>query len=54
MDFFTDLFSRPRRRTDPRGRAALAILNAMSRKERSLIGILPPDFPRRPRQYVAW
>jgi hypothetical protein len=54
MDFFTELFSRSRHRCDPRGRAALAILNAMSHRERGTIRILPPDFPRRPRQLAAW
>ena len=50
MDFFTELFSRSRHRADPRVSAALAILNAMSHRERREIRILPPDFPRRPRE----
>ena len=54
MDFFTELFSRSGRRADPRSSAALAILNAMNRRERRVIGMLPPDFPRRPREYAAW
>jgi hypothetical protein len=50
MDFFTELFSRPRLRNDPRNRAVLAILNATNHKERREIGMQPPDFPRRPRE----
>jgi len=48
MDFFTELFSR--RRSDPRSRAVLAVLNAMSHKERRDLRVLPPDFPRRARE----
>ncbi|MGN6471675.1 MAG: hypothetical protein ACTHLC_19055 [Rhizobiaceae bacterium] len=48
MDFFTELFSR--RRSDPRSRAALAVLNAMSHRERRELRVLPPDFPRRARE----
>ena len=50
MDFFTELFSRPRLRNDLRNRAVLAILNAMNHRERREIGTLPPDFPRRQRE----
>lgn len=52
MDFFTELFFRPRPRNDLRNRAALAILNAMNDKERREIGLPPPDFPRRPREFA--
>jgi len=50
MDFFTELFSRQRSKNDRRNRAALAILNAMSPRERREIGVWPPDFPRKARE----
>lgn len=50
MDLFTELFSRPRMKNDLRNRAVLAILNAMSHKERREIRVLPPDFPRKARE----
>jgi hypothetical protein len=50
MDFFTELFSRPRPRNDLRNRAVLAILNVMSHKERHEITMPPPDLPRRARE----
>ena len=46
MGFFTEFFSRPRRHEEPRYRAALAVLHAMSNAERSDIVIKPADFPR--------
>lgn len=46
MVFFTELFSRPRRQSEARYRAALALLNAMSNAERADIAIKPADFPR--------
>ncbi|WP_311028592.1 hypothetical protein [Mesorhizobium koreense] len=54
MDFFTELFSRPRTKNDLRNRAVLAILNAMSAKERCEIRVPPPDFPRKARESAAW
>jgi hypothetical protein len=50
MDFFIELFSRPRPNNDPRNRGVLAILNAMSHRERREIRMPPPDFPRRARE----
>jgi uncharacterized protein YjiS (DUF1127 family) len=50
MGFFTELFMRPRSRTDDRYRAALAVLNAMSPADRADIAIKPADFPRIARQ----
>jgi hypothetical protein len=50
MDFFIEFFSRPRPRNDPRNRGILAILDAMSHRERREIRMPPPDFPRRPRE----
>jgi hypothetical protein len=50
MDFFTELFSRPRPRNDRRNRAVLAILNAMTHRDRREIGVPAPDFPRRARE----
>ncbi|MBN9069337.1 MAG: hypothetical protein ACTHJQ_19770 [Rhizobiaceae bacterium] len=54
MDFFTELFSRPQAKNDLRNRAVLAILNAMSAKERREIRVPPPNFPRKGRESVAW
>jgi hypothetical protein len=54
MDFFTELFSRPRTKNDLRNRAVLAILNAMSAKERREIRAPLPDFPRKARESAAW
>jgi hypothetical protein len=54
MDFFTELFSRPQTKNDLRNRAVLAILNAMSAKERREIRVPPPDFPRKARESAAW
>jgi hypothetical protein len=48
MDFFIELFSRPR--NDLRSRAFLAILNAMSDRERREIDVPPPDFPHKARE----
>jgi uncharacterized protein YjiS (DUF1127 family) len=45
MDFFTELFARPRPQ-DVRYRAALAVLNAMTNSVRADIGVKPADFPR--------
>ena len=46
MGFFTELFARPRPKTDRNYRAALALLNTMSPADRADIGIKPADFPR--------
>jgi hypothetical protein len=54
MDFFTEFFSRPRAKNDPRNRTVLAILNAMSHRERREIRMPPPDFPRKARESAAW
>jgi hypothetical protein len=54
MDFFTEFFSRPQAKNDLRNRAILALLNAMSAKERREIGVPPPDFPRKARESAAW
>jgi hypothetical protein len=53
MDFFTEFFSRPQAKNDLRNRAVLAILNAMSARERREIRMPPPDFPRRARESAA-
>jgi hypothetical protein len=54
MDFFTEFFSRRQAKNDLRNRAVLAILNAMSAKERREIRVPPPDFPRKARESAAW
>jgi hypothetical protein len=54
MDFFTEFFSRQQAKNDLRNRAILALLNAMSAKERREIRVPPPDFPRKARESAAW
>ncbi|MEO9339041.1 hypothetical protein ABFT80_16620 [Mesorhizobium sp. SB112] len=46
MNFITELFARPRPRENVKYRAALALLNAMSNRERADIGIKAADFPK--------
>lgn len=53
MGFFTELFARPTPREHERYRAAIATLNAMSRRDLADIGIKPADFPRIARQMAS-
>jgi uncharacterized protein YjiS (DUF1127 family) len=46
MGFFTELFMRPRPTEHDRYRAAMAVLNQMSNRDRADIGVKPADFPR--------
>ena len=50
MGFFTELFARPRPAEHQRYRAAKAVLEAMSNRDRADIGIKPADFPRLARE----
>ncbi len=50
MEFFTELFARPRPTRDPYYRAALDLLTGMSGADLADIGIKPADFPRIARQ----
>lgn len=50
MGFLTELFARPTPREHQRYRAALATLEAMSKRDLADLGIKPADFPRIARQ----
>jgi hypothetical protein len=53
MGFKTELFSRPRPDAQAHYRAALALLHAMCKADRSDPGVRPADFPRLARQLAV-
>lgn len=53
MGFKTELFSRPRPDAQAHYRAALALLNAMCKADRSELGMRPADFPRLARELAT-
>jgi uncharacterized protein YjiS (DUF1127 family) len=53
MGFYTEFFSRQRSRQQARYRAALTLLNGMTKADCADIGIKPADFPRIAREMSA-
>jgi hypothetical protein len=53
MSFRTELFSRPRPDAQAHYRAALALLHAMCKADRTDLGARPADFPRLARELAA-
>jgi hypothetical protein len=53
MGFQTELFSRPRPDAQAHYRAALALIHAMCKADRSELAVRQPDFPRLARELAA-